>query len=220
MTEIPRRQFNKITKEKRILEAALVTFARLGYSAASMDAIATEAGVSKPTVYQYFPSKQALFTAMMASRRDDMVLAFAQDSSACMVAQLYDFACRYAETVLQPEFLSLARLIVAEAQRFPEIGQAYQASGPDRVLHSLMEFLHQLRETGRLEFDDAELAAQDLWGLILSAPRTKALYLPDKTPTTAEVSRYINNGLAVFLKAYSSDPKTDLDTLEHLLKRQ
>jgi hypothetical protein len=133
-----------------------------------------------------------------------------------MVADLMGFAWTYADTVMRPDLLSRARLIIGEVQRFPEIGRAYQASGPDQLLRGIMAYLTGQRTEGRLRFDDAELAAQDLWGLILSAPRTQALYLPDTPPTQAQLGRYIMNGLRVFLRAYSTDPNRDLEQLEAL----
>ncbi len=83
-----------------------------------------------------------------------------------------------------------------------------------------MDYLSGQRRAGTLAFDDAELAAQDLWGLILSAPRTQTLYMPDSMPSRAEVARYVNNGLRVFLKAYSTRPAEDLATLEALINAQ
>ena len=134
-----------------------------------------------------------------------------------IVADLLDFAWDYAATVMRPDMLALARLIIGEVQRFPEIGHAYQESGPDKLLRDIMDYLEAQRSADRLSFDDAELAAQDLWGLILSAPRTQALYLPDRQPTRAELARYINNGLSVFLKAYSTEPGRDLAELGKLI---
>jgi TetR/AcrR family transcriptional regulator, mexJK operon transcriptional repressor len=113
----------------------------------------------------------------------------------------------------------LARLIIAEAQRFPAIGRAYQEAGPDRVLKGIMTYLEQQKKNGRLTFNDAELAAQDLWALILSAPRNQALHMPDKTPKRAAVARYVNNGLEVFLKAYSTHPTKDIERLKNLLTK-
>ncbi|MGE0279102.1 MAG: TetR/AcrR family transcriptional regulator [Rhizobiaceae bacterium] len=217
MTALPRRQQNKIERERRILAAALKVFSEVGYSGAAMDAVAIEARVSKPTLYQYFESKEALFSAMMLGERDQMLGVFHHPSGKGMVADLLDFAWDYADTVLRPDLLSLARLIIGEVQRFPEIGRAYQEQGPDRLLRGIMDYLEGRRAEGRLVFDDAELAAQDLWGLILSAPRTQALYMPDRPPGRAEVARYLNNGLRVFLKAYSSRPTEDLATLEALV---
>jgi len=103
--------------------------------------------------------------------------------------------------------------VIGEVQRFPEIGAAYQAAGPDRLLRGMMAWLETQRAAGRLVFDDAELAAQDLWGLILSAPRTQALYHPDAPPDRAEIARYLHNGLRVFLRAYAADPGQELTRL-------
>lgn len=162
---------------KRRKDAALTIFAQSGYAGTSMDAIAAGAGISKPTLHQYF-------------------------------------MWRYVNTILRPDLLSLARLIIGEAQRFPEIGRAYQASGPDRVLEGIMCYLSTQRDAGRLNFEDDELAVQDLWGLVLSAPRTRALYEPDTPPTKAECARYNDSGLTVFLKAYSTSLTQDLDALD------
>ena len=216
MNQIPRRVQNRMANERNILAAALQVFARSGYSGTSMDGIAAEAGLTKPTLYQYFDSKEHLFTAMMVQKRDDMLIAFEHPSDGDMVGQLHGFAWRYAETVMRPDLLSLARLIIGEVQRFPEIGRAYQSSGPDQVLRGVIAYLEGRRAAGMLEFDDAELAAQDLWGLILSAPRTQALYLPHDQPDQSAIARSIHNGLRVFLKAYSTHPSEDLAKLEGL----
>ena len=220
MTGTSPRVLAKQAKERRILDAALSVFCSQGYSGTSMDAIAARAEVSKPTLYQYFGTKDQLFAAIMLSRRDRMLDAFAHPVPGGMVRELHVFAWDYADTVLRPDFLSLARLIIAEAQRFPEIGRAYQASGPDRLLRGIMDYLTRQRDAGMLTFDDAELAAQDLWALILSAPRNQALHIPDPLPTRDAVARYVNNGLRVFLRAYSTHAAKDLATLADLISPQ
>ena len=55
---------------RRILVAALSVFAAEGYSGTSMDAIAAKASVSKPTLYQYFGTKEQLFTEIMLAERN------------------------------------------------------------------------------------------------------------------------------------------------------
>lgn len=219
MTALPRRQQNRLNRERQILDAALTVFAGLGYSGTTMDAVAAEAGVTKPTLYSYFPSKESLFQAMMLGQRDVMLDVFSHPSPN-MVADLWSFAWAYADTVMRPDMLSLARLIIGEVSRFPEIGRAYQASGPDHLLRGIMRYLDSQRDSGRLAFEDAELAAQDLWGLILSAPRTQALYMPDAIPDRATLHRYITNGLRVFLKAYSTTPSQDQDQLAALSRQE
>jgi AcrR family transcriptional regulator len=220
MTALPRRQQNRLIRERQILDAALTVFAAQGYSGTTMDAVAAEAGVTKPTLYSYFPSKESLFQAMMLGKRNLMLDVFEHQSGQGMVADLLGFAWAYADTVMRPDMLSLARLIIGEVNRFPEICRAYQASGPDRLLQGIMRYLETQREAGRLEFDDTELAAQDLWGLILSAPRTQALHMPDTVPDRAALHRYITNGLRVFLKAYSTTPAQDQDQLAALTQQE
>lgn len=216
MTALPKRQQNRLLRERRILDAALEVFSQKGFVGASMDDIAAGAGLTKPTLYQYFPSKDELFTAMMTQERDHMLESFEYPSASGMVAELHAFSWHYADTVLRPEMLNLARLIIGEAQRLPDVGRAYQASGPDRVLAGMIQYLERQRGAGRLVFDDAELAAEDLWGLILSAPRNRALHIPDALPDRATIERYIRNGLRVFLRAYSAAPEEDLATLSSL----
>ncbi len=218
MTALSRREQNRIERERRILAAALKVFSDTGYSGATMDGVALEAGLSKPTLYQYFASKEALFSAMMLNERDRMMDVFQHPSKEGMVRDLLTFAWDYADTVMRPDMLSLARLIIGEVQRFPEIGRSYQEEGPDRLLRDIMDYLEGQRAAGRLEFEDAELAAQDLWGLILSAPRNQALYLPDDQPSHDRLARYVHNGLRVFLKAYSTQPDVDLKKLAALTK--
>jgi AcrR family transcriptional regulator len=202
----------QVAKRDRILAAALKIFSEAGYSAASMDAIALEAEVSKPTLYMYFGSKEQLFESMMVTQRDVMLEPF-EHPSGDMVRDLLDFAWHYADVVMSPEFLSLARLIVGEAQRFPEIGRAYQKAGPDRLLNGIIDYLEKQKSAGHLAFEDGELAAQDFWALILSAPRTKALHIPDDIPGRDEIRRYLENGLGVFLRAYSTHVARDLGQL-------
>lgn len=213
MIALPRREQNRRAREARILRAAFKVFSETGFSGTSMDAIAAEAGLSKPTLYQYFDSKDALFQAMLLPYRDRMLNPFDHPSGEGMAADLHEFAWAYAKTVMGPDMLALARLVIGEVQRFPGIGTAYQAAGPDRLLGGMMVWLSEQRDAGRLIFEDAELAAQDLWGLILSAPRTRALHQPDNPPDRAELARYIHNGLRVFLRAYAADPEHELARL-------
>lgn len=217
MNHLSRREQNRQAKRVRILDAALSVFSESGFSGASMDKIAATAGLSKPTLYHHFDSKAALFHAMMSAQRDAIMMAFDPNPTRDFVQQLHAFAWSYAGTVMRAEFLSLARLIIAEAHRFPDIGREYQNSGPDKVLKGVMTFLSAQRIAGHLSFDDSELAAEDFWGLILSAPRNRALHDPSATPSTGEIARYINNGLRTFLRAYSTHADKDLARLNHAI---
>jgi AcrR family transcriptional regulator len=68
MSTTTKRRAEHLGPEKRrplVLDAALKVFVDRGYAGASMDAIAEAAGVTKPVVYECYPSKQELFGALL-----------------------------------------------------------------------------------------------------------------------------------------------------------
>jgi len=65
----------RAVREQQMLDAAVLTFARRGYAAASMDEIAEAAGVSKPLVYLYLNSKEDLFSAVIRRESEALVAA-------------------------------------------------------------------------------------------------------------------------------------------------
>ena len=217
MTELlSRRESNKLEKERCILTAALRVFSSQGYTGAALDRIAAEAGVSKPTLYQYFGNKEGLFSAVLDDAKAQLLQPFTATAGKSMVKVLLDFGFRYADFVLRPDLLSLARLVIGEAERFPEIGRNYHRSGPQRALEGIIAYLKTLAAEGKLEIEDFELAANDLWSLILSTPRDLYLHIPDLAMSQAEINRYLFNGIRVFLKAYSTNIHADLAELADL----
>ncbi|MFH8403214.1 TetR/AcrR family transcriptional regulator [Streptomyces sp. NPDC018019] len=73
MGAVKSKRMPRAVREQQMLDAAVLTFARCGYRAASMDEIAEVAGVSKPLVYLYLNSKEELFSAVI--RREAAALA-------------------------------------------------------------------------------------------------------------------------------------------------
>ena len=143
MTKTPTRAEKKALKKSRILDAAWTVFGRNGYTGTSLDAIAEEAGVSKPTLYMYFGNKEGLFEAVLADTSEDILgpLFESDPSKGSMVAALLNFSRTYAEIVLSERVLSLGRLVIGEATRFPDIGEKYYLAGPNRA--------HEGIKTGR-----------------------------------------------------------------------
>lgn len=109
-------------KERQILDGAAMVFARDGYEGASMSRIASEAGVSKGTLYNYFPSKADLFRAYVkrecarsiAKVFDDL------DQSAPPVEALSKIGLGTFRLLLSDLQLTMYRVVISEAERFPE----------------------------------------------------------------------------------------------------
>jgi pimeloyl-ACP methyl ester carboxylesterase/AcrR family transcriptional regulator len=200
-------------KRERIRQAAHDEFCENGYDGASMDRIATRADVSKPTLYQYFGGKDALMEAVLDVGRMQIVAPLMAKEGP-LVERLWRFAWGYADFVLRPDMLSLARLILGEASRRPENAIAYHQNGPARAFEGLVEFVSDAVAGGELQTDAPELTAQNLWSLILSGPRDYYLHHVEQRPSEQELLNVIGHGLRVFLKAYAVDAATRIGELD------
>jgi TetR/AcrR family transcriptional repressor of mexJK operon len=195
-------------KRKAILDAATEAFLEHGYLGTSMDEIAAAAGVSKQTVYKHFSDKRSLFAEMVAlavdESRDPVEAELATLKPGDDLADdLRRLARRQLEAILEPRLLALRRLVIAEAERFPELGRVFYERGFGRSSAQVAEALARLAEAGALQIDDPQLAAAHLSWLTLSAPVNRAMVLGTKgIPPKREIDRYIDSGVNVFLAAY------------------
>ena len=197
-------------KRQAILDAATTVFLRQGYLGTSMDEIAALAAVSKQTVYKHFSDKKSLFTEIVTSTVNeasdpvhDEVLGL-QDSGD-LEADLRDLARRQLGAVMQPRLLQLRRLVIGEAGRFPELGRAFYEQGPGRTVAALATTFERLAERGVLQVDDPLLAAQHFNWLIMSSPINQAMLRGDDgIPSPAELERYVDAGVRVFLAGYGA----------------
>ncbi|WP_320670868.1 TetR/AcrR family transcriptional regulator [Patulibacter defluvii] len=71
----PRRRLPRADRRRQLLDAALAEFAERGYAAASMNAIAERAGITKPLLYRHFDSKDGLFAACQQEVGEALVTA-------------------------------------------------------------------------------------------------------------------------------------------------
>lgn len=208
-----RKEEKRQVKRRQILMAALSEFSLMGYDGVSMDKIAAKASVSKPTLYQYFGDKDQLFDAVL-NEGSGHILAPLMGGGGSLVDQLWNFSWTYAEYVLRPEILSMARLILGEASRRPQSAAAYYQAGPGRAFQGVHDFVKDSVDKGLLAADDTALAAENLWSLILSGQRDHHLHFVNDTPSTNAVARVIHHGLKVFLTVYSTNLDNDLRELD------
>ena len=197
-------------KRRAIMDAARTVFLRKGYDGASMDEVAALAAVSKQTVYKHFADKKRLFTAIITgdiSATETLThgMVAALPDSEDIEKDLRQFARRHITDVTQPHLIQLRRIIIAEAERFPELAQTWYASGPERAHATLADQFHALARRGLLRVDDPLLAAQHFNWLILSIPLNKAMFHGGDTEFTPnELERYADEGVRVFLAAYGT----------------
>jgi len=124
----PRWQRRKDDRPGEILHAALDVFAERGFAAAKLDEVAAKAGVSKGTLYLYFPSKEDLFrsvvrglllpTVAMAEQR---IAAHKGPASELLRGLVHTFG----RVITESKLGAIPKLIVAEAANFPDIAKFY-----------------------------------------------------------------------------------------------
>lgn len=200
-------------KVRQVLEAAHALFLELPYDAVSTDAIAKAARISKTTMYVYFPSKEALFSALVRDNCEQTaqsILNSASDSHDVEEA-LRGIAHKFTAMFATTDALAFYRTIIAQVPRFPELGRIFYESGPKAILERVELFLRDANARGDLAVPDPALAASQFLQLIsVDIPLTGLLAL--EPLTTDRVTATIESGLALFLKGYrpSSPPELGL----------
>lgn len=200
-----------------VLEAATALFLQGGYSATTMDEIAQTAGVSKRTVYNNFTDKEALFREVVLA-----ATGIAEELAADAAAELADpddlptalfgLARRLAVTVTNPQVVRLRRLLIGEADRFPELAAEYYRVAPGRVMSTLAAAFESLALRGRLQASDPRRAAEHFAFLVLGPALDRALFDGRQTaPDTDSLVRAADDGVRAFLAAYDQPPSVRPD---------
>lgn len=190
-------------KVRQVLEAAHALFLELPYDAVSTDAIAKAAGISKTTLYVYFPSKEAVFSALVRENCQQTAHTIGNSASGSddVEAALRLIARNFMTMFATTDALAFYRTIIAQVPRFPELGRIFYESGPKVIQERIALFLRDASARGDLSVPDPELAASQFLQLIsVDIPLTGLLGLG--TLTTDRVTITIESGLALFLKGY------------------
>jgi TetR/AcrR family transcriptional repressor of mexJK operon len=160
---------------RELLAIARELFLRQGFRGTTMDAIAARARTSKHTLYAAYPSKTALFAAVVRDWVDQghdalapLTQALAQTSDPR--AGLRELAAALQAGILSPPVLQMRALIAAEAGALPEVAADYLQRSWNRNLARLGEALGTLDRRGLLAIDDAATAAEQFVWLTIAAP--------------------------------------------------
>jgi TetR/AcrR family transcriptional regulator, mexJK operon transcriptional repressor len=196
-------------RRQAIIKAATEVFVRHGYLGATTDEVAARAAVSKQTLYKHFADKQHLFAEVILDTTVQVVDGLSAVASTLDEAQdvrraLRDLADGFLHSLLQPDVVRLRRLVIAEADRFPEIGRAWFDRGFDRALVILGEAMRRLADRGLLHnLSDPALAAYQFAGLVMYLPMNQVMFAGTDAPPPAEhLNRIADSAVAVFLASY------------------
>jgi AcrR family transcriptional regulator len=194
-------------KRHTVLQSAEELFLTHGFNGTSMDEVADQAGVSKQTVYNQFASKASLFVeivqSMTAQAAERVQTEMHKPETLAQVAtELSGHAERLLTIVMTPKLLKLRRLVIAEADRFPELGRAVYDGGPGRAIRGLAVNLERWADRDLLSISDAMVAATQFNWLVMGEPVNQAMFHTDYIMSKAERVRHIEQAVRVFIAAY------------------
>lgn len=193
-------------KFEQVLEGAREIFMRDGFEGASVDDIARAAGVSKATLYSYFPDKRLLFMEVaqtecnrQANESMDLVDRHAP------VRQVLEFGARRMVQILTSDFSQqMFRVCVAESERFPELGRKFYESGPATGKRHITEYLQEAAQRGELAIEDIELAADQFMELCKADLFVKMVFGIRNSFTPAEIDRVVMGAVDTFMARYGA----------------
>jgi AcrR family transcriptional regulator len=198
----PRWRRRKDARPEEILGAALAVFVQRGYAATRLDQVAKRAGVTKGTIYLYFPNKAALFKAAVRQslvlnlERAEAAMAAHEGSAADALRLLLSTVWR---TVGETNLSGIPKLIVAEAANFPEIARFYWEEVASRGLGLIASLVERGIARGEFRRVNARHATMSAVGGLLFAVIFKHSLYP-VSGVTVDFQAYVDAHLETFLR--------------------
>lgn len=191
-------------KFDQVVEGARSLFLTDGFERASVDDIARAAGVSKATLYSYFPDKRLLFVEVMKSECNRLAQGAIHDIDFdAPVREVLTKAGTTIFDVLLSDFgLQMFRISISESQNFDGLGPQYYDCGPALIVSILVGYFEKAESEGLLNIEDKELAAHQFCELCKTwaFPR-KTLHVQDVI-TDADRNRVVDSAVDMFLARY------------------
>ncbi len=194
-------------KRDILLEVASSLFMAQGFNTTTMEQIATEAGMSKLTIYRHFPDKNAIFIEVMACRSQE----YAPDAlfdvfyTKSPREALYTVGMAMYSLLLSDGAINLYRIMAAEAKHNPELTRMFYERGPSRVRRLLNERMRLLNDSGALKIEDPEQATV----FFLSLLKGSELYMRTllniaEKPSENTMHKHVEGMVDFFLAAYAN----------------
>lgn len=197
----------RLTDRKRqaIVDAAIAEFRAHGFDATSMDKIAAVAGVSKRTVYNHFPSKDDLFAQILVRLWDlsAALMATAYRAGEPIRPQLLELMRQKMALLIDPAFLDLARVAIAEAIHTPQRAQEMVAKLGDKE-EGVTGWIRAAQADGQLKPADAAFASHVLQGQLKIFAFWPQVALGQPTPDAAAQQAVVETAVDMFLAYYGT----------------
>jgi AcrR family transcriptional regulator len=199
---------NRDQRREAIMNVAREVFFEHGYGGTSMSAIAARLGGSKGTLYNYFKNKEELFEAQVRDQCESVAgrLMDAIAGDAPPEQALTEFGCDYLQHLYSEKTVKLFRILVAEAQRIPELGRLFWEVGPAQGRRGLAEYFEAARANGLLDIPDCGLAADQFLNLCKGTKHLQFLLNLIPAINAEEIREQIGQAVEAFMCLYGPKP--------------
>ena len=187
---------------KAILDIARDIFLSQGYAATSMSQVAARLGGSKGTLYNYFPSKQELFEAVIRNEcelKQAAMFDTLEVEGEDVEVVLREVGRRYTHLVLSEPAIILSRVVIAESTRRPDLGRTLYEAGPKRGRIRLAAYVSRQMQAGRLRDGDAERMVDQYCEMCLGSLYRGRLMNVIAPPDDVQVCSMVDVALAVIM---------------------
>ncbi|WP_029478035.1 TetR/AcrR family transcriptional regulator [Deinococcus frigens] len=185
-------------KRQQITAAARQLFLAQGYARTTTEAIARAGGVSKQTLYAYFPGKVELLAAIVEQELADLEPGqpdqVPPQSLAELRRRLLGVAGAVTGRLLNADALALLRLLIGEAMHLPELRGLLRQAFPARILSTAERLLAAADHAGLIHAPSPELSARMFIGPVMSFIALDGLFsntLPTP-PDSATLARLVD----------------------------
>jgi TetR/AcrR family transcriptional regulator, regulator of autoinduction and epiphytic fitness len=200
---MPSPYHQRVAEQKRaaIVEAATGLFLDAGYAGTSLAKVAVAAEVSKATLFKQFPTKAALFDAIVKEswHVDDDPDPPTGDLRKGLTA----IGRRYVDLLTRPGMAALFRIVIAELPRFPELGEAHFEHGKMPYFDSVRRYLDAEHALGVADLGDTELAATQFLGMISNYVFWPRMLLMDWSPDAASMDHVVDEAVRMMAARYA-----------------
>ena len=194
-------------KYDQVINGARSVFLTDGFEGASVDEIARVAGVSKATLYSYFPDKRILFMEMVTQQCQAQATTTIQslDLTAPPDEVLRKGGQQFLGFLLSDMGQRIFRIVIAECERFPELGQKFYESGPMVMRRALVDYLAAAQNRGQIR-DNVDIAlAADQFGEMCKADLWLKVIVGIRSDVSqADISRVVDGAVDTFLARYGA----------------
>ncbi len=194
-------------RRRAIVDAARRVFLRDGFEAATIDAIADEARVSKQTIYNYGWGKEYLFEQVVNEMTDHcgtmMVRAVESvpPDQEDVAEELLQIAVGICERFFDPEANAFRPMVEAESRRNATGAEGWERRGIGRTMQALADRFARMTEAGRLRVDDPMFAARQFYALTTWEADRISLRAVE-TYDAEFLARSQREGVRMFLRTY------------------